>query len=144
MTGHRPRCVATARPNAPHISGLVPNDAQLSGTPDLQFRTIAAMVAHARHEGENTANAVGWQHPPGFKSPILRSGLPTELPVSYRQNCGGGLFLSMAPGLILALVAVRPGLRCWWPGLGAGGGSGACLSGRVRADWWWRWGLCAC
>ena len=98
MTGHRPRCVATARPNAPHISGLVPNDAQLSGTPDLQFRTIAAMVAHARHEGENTANAVGWQHPPGFKSPILRSGLPTELPVSYRQNCGGGLFLSMAPG----------------------------------------------
>jgi hypothetical protein len=30
--------------------------------------------------------------PPGFKSPILRSGLPTELPVLYRQNCGGDLF----------------------------------------------------
>jgi len=34
-----------------------------------------------------------------------RMGLPTELPASYRQNCGGGLTLSMVPGSDMALVA---------------------------------------
>ena len=35
----------------------------------------------------------------GSSSPLgHEQGLPTELPVSYRQNCGGGLIFSMAPG----------------------------------------------
>ena len=35
----------------------------------------------------------------GFESHALRRGLPTELPVSHRQNCVGDLFFSMAAGL---------------------------------------------
>ena len=35
----------------------------------------------------------------GGSNPFERAqGLPTELPVSYRQNCGGDLIFSMAPG----------------------------------------------
>jgi hypothetical protein len=37
-------------------------------------------------------------HRSGFKSLAALSGLPTELAVSYRQNCGGDLIFSMAPG----------------------------------------------
>jgi hypothetical protein len=65
-------CVAIARPNAPHIPGRPRHDAPLSGTPGLHFRTIAAMTGPARHGRQYTANAVGCNHPPGFKSPILR------------------------------------------------------------------------
>jgi len=92
MTGSWRACVAIARPNAPRIPGLEPDDTQVSGTPGLRIRTIADMIAPAQHTGKDTANAVGLYGPPGFKSPILRSGLPTELPVSYRQNCAGDGF----------------------------------------------------
>jgi hypothetical protein len=72
MTGISAVCVAIARPYAPRIGGRVRHDARLSGTADLPFRTIAVLPGPPRHDGKSTANAVGWQHPPGFKSPILR------------------------------------------------------------------------
>ena len=92
MTGIWAVCVAIARPYAPRICGRARHDARVSGTADMQFRTIAVIPGPSRHERKGTANAVGWQHPPGFKSPILRCGLPTELPVSCRQNCAGDCF----------------------------------------------------
>jgi hypothetical protein len=46
---------------------------------------------------------------------MTHSGLPTQLPVSYRQNCGGGLIFSMAPGSDTALIVVRA-----WLGVPAG------------------------
>jgi hypothetical protein len=73
MTGRAVACVAIARPNAQRISGPVLVDAEVSGTPSLRFRTIAAIAAPARHGSNNTANAVGSRGPPGFKSPILRT-----------------------------------------------------------------------
>ena len=73
MTGICAGCVAIARPYAPRIPGRARHDARVSGTADLQFRTIAVIPGPSRHERKSTANAVGWQHPPGFKSPILRS-----------------------------------------------------------------------
>jgi len=73
MTAAWRACVAIACPNAPRIPGMVPDDALVSGMPGLRFRTIADMTAPAGHGWKDTANAVGWQHPPGFKSPILRS-----------------------------------------------------------------------
>jgi hypothetical protein len=76
VTGIPPRCVAIACPYAPRIPGLpgpVPDDARLSGMPGLRFRTIADMITLPWHGWKDTANAVGCNHPPGFKSPILRS-----------------------------------------------------------------------
>jgi hypothetical protein len=66
-------CVAIARPYPLRIGGRAPHDASVSGTADLQFRTIAVLPGPARHDGKSTANAVGLYGPPGFKSPILRS-----------------------------------------------------------------------
>ena len=79
MTGSSLACVAIARPYAPRIPGLVPDDAELSGMPDLHFRTIADMTSPAPHGWNDTANAVGCNHPPGFKSPILRERPGTSL-----------------------------------------------------------------
>ena len=45
--------------------------------------------------------------PRGFESHALRSGLPTELPVSYRQNCAGDRFCLCLRCLTLALAAAR-------------------------------------
>ena len=72
MIGISGVCVAIARPYAPRIPGRARHDARVSGTADRQSRTIAVIPGPARHERKSTANAVGWQHPPGFKSPILR------------------------------------------------------------------------
>ena len=72
MTGASYGCVATAWPYAPHIPRPVPDDAELSGMPDLHFRIIADMTEPAWHGWNDTANAVGLYGPPGFKSPILR------------------------------------------------------------------------
>jgi len=72
VTGLCAVCVAIARPYAPRIGGRARHDARVSGTADLPFRTIAVIPGPSRHERKSTANAVGWQHPPGFKSPILR------------------------------------------------------------------------
>jgi hypothetical protein len=72
MTGISAVCVAIARPYAPCILGQARHDARLSGTADLQFRTIAVMPEPPRHDAKSTANAVGLYGPPGFKSPILR------------------------------------------------------------------------
>jgi hypothetical protein len=72
MTAAWRACVANARPNAPRIPDLDPDDTQVSGMPGLRFRTIADMIAPARHGRKDSANAVGPYGPPGFKSPILR------------------------------------------------------------------------
>jgi hypothetical protein len=75
MTSVARPCVAIARPYAERVSGIslgFRHDAALSGTPGLRFRTIANMSAPSRQDGKGTANAVGCNHPPGFKSPILR------------------------------------------------------------------------
>ena len=66
-------CVAVARPYPPRICGRARHDARLPGTADLQSRTVAVMPGPPRHDGKDTANAVGPCGPPGFKSPILRS-----------------------------------------------------------------------
>ena len=51
----------------------------------------------------------------GSSPPSDTQGLPTELPVSYRQNCGGDLFFSMTPGSDTGAG------RCpAWPGVAAG------------------------
>ena len=42
-----------------------------------------------------------------FKSPLGHPGLPTELPVSYRQNWFGDRFLLCLRGLTLPVAAVR-------------------------------------
>ena len=73
MTAISAGCVAIARPYAPRIPGRARHDARVSGTADLQFRTIAVIPGPSRHERKSTANAVGLYGPPGFKSPILRS-----------------------------------------------------------------------
>ena len=72
MTGISVVCVAIARPYALGIPGRARHDARVSGTADLHSRTIAVIPGPSRHERKGTDNAVGWQHPPGFKSPILR------------------------------------------------------------------------
>jgi hypothetical protein len=100
MTGISAVCVAIARPYALGIPGRARHDSRLSGTADLPFRTIAVIPGPARHKRKSTANAVGWQHPPGFKSPILRSDLvlcpipggwetpemPSETPAHARRS----------------------------------------------------------
>ena len=72
MTAICAGCVASARPYALGIPGRARHDARVSGTAGLRFRMIAVIPGRSRHERKSTANAVGWQHPPGFKSPILR------------------------------------------------------------------------
>jgi hypothetical protein len=52
-------CVAIACPYPPRIPGRARHDARLSGTADLQFRTIAVIPGPPRHDGKDTANAVG-------------------------------------------------------------------------------------
>ena len=70
-----------------------------------------------------------------FKSPLGHDGLPTELAVSYRQNCGGDRFLLWPRGLTLALAAVRGLLPGAAAGLRRSGGSAAWLR---PAGWcWW-------
>ena len=51
----------------------------------------------------------------GFESWLERDGLPTELPVSYRQNCGGDLIFSLTPG-----SDTGAGRCLAWPGVAAG------------------------
>jgi hypothetical protein len=77
-------CVAIARPYAPRIGGRARHDASVSGTADLQFRTIAVLPGPSLHDGKSTANAVGPCGPPGFKSPILRSS--QALTLSHRRQ----------------------------------------------------------
>jgi RNA polymerase sigma factor (sigma-70 family) len=60
MTAISAACAAIARPYAPRIPGQDRHDARLSGTADLQSRTNAVMPGPARHDGKDTANAVGW------------------------------------------------------------------------------------
>ena len=60
MTGILAVCVAIARPYALGIPGRARHDACVSGTADLQFRTIAVIPGPSRHERKSTANAVGW------------------------------------------------------------------------------------
>ena len=60
MTGISAGCVAIARPYAPRIPGQARHDARLSGTADLQFRTIAVMPGPPRHDGKDTAMRLGF------------------------------------------------------------------------------------
>jgi len=87
MTGISAGCVAIARPYAQRICGRARHDARVSGTADLPFRTIAVIPGPPRHDGKSTANAVGWQHPPGFKSPILRSDQQFRLGAPSPGDC---------------------------------------------------------
>ena len=128
VTGISAVCVAIARPYAPRIGGRARHDTRVSGTADLQFRTIAVIPGPSRHDGKSTANAVGWQHPPRFKSPILRSdqqfrpGAPSRgtagfrLPGPLRGHCRNPAAHSPhrypRPG-----ASMRPTARCAsWPG----------------------------
>ena len=63
-----------------------------------------------------------------FESCWGRQGSPTELPISYRQNCGGGLVFSIAP-----VSDGGVGVCLAWPGVHCGG------AGWARA-WLPRWG----
>jgi len=72
MTGISAVRVAIARPYALGIPGRARHDARVSGTADMQFRTIAVIPGPSSHDRKSTANAVGPCGPPGFKSPILR------------------------------------------------------------------------
>jgi hypothetical protein len=60
MTSILAACVAIARPYAPRIPSRARHDASVSGTADMQFRTIAVIPGPPRHERKSTANAVGW------------------------------------------------------------------------------------
>ena len=97
VTRSQPCCVAIACPNAPRISGPTWHDGLRSVMPGLPFRHFADVSVPARHGGKDTANAVGCNHPPGFKSPILRSSqalsrnLPgTGLTHEGAQGCNPG------------------------------------------------------
>ena len=90
-------CVAIARPYVPRTSRQARPNASLSGTSGLRFRTIADMLTPSRHAGKDTANAVGWQHPPGFKSPILRSSQALS-----RTHRGQGLTGNRTQGCTLS------------------------------------------
>ncbi len=75
MTRHARPCMAIACPYAERVSGIsgrARRDVSLSGPPGLQFRAIAVITGPDRQARQGTANAVGCNHPPGFKSPILR------------------------------------------------------------------------
>jgi len=101
MTGICAVCVAIARPYALGIPGRARHDARVSGTADLQSRTIAVIPGPSRHERKSTANAVGLYGPPGFKSPILRSSFVRALRL-------GGLLVSAFRGRCVAIAAIRP------------------------------------
>jgi hypothetical protein len=76
ITGSARPCVSIACPYAEPvygISGRARRNASLSGPPGLRFHAIAVMTGQVRQAWHGTANAVGCNHPPGFKSPILRS-----------------------------------------------------------------------
>ena len=99
MIASLPRCAHTARTNALRFSGQARHDAVLSGTPGLHFRTIADVIKLTCHDGQGTANAVGCNHPPGFKSPILRSSQNTQ---------GQGLTHQAAQGCNLGCSCAHP------------------------------------
>jgi len=64
-------CVHTARTAMLRVSGRSGRFASFRRA-GLRFRTIADMMPLSWYNGKSTANAVGCNHPPGFKSPILR------------------------------------------------------------------------
>jgi len=78
VKGHLACCAHIARTDGARVRGVrgpVPAGARVSSMPGLRFRAIADMTPLAWQVGQGTANAVGWRHPPGFKSPILRHRL---------------------------------------------------------------------
>jgi hypothetical protein len=81
VIGSLPRYAHIARTDAPPIRGvldLVPDDAAIPGMSDLRFHALADVIPGMRQVRQDTANAVGCNHPPGFKSPILRSSQNTH------------------------------------------------------------------
>ena len=123
-------CVHTARTAMPGDSGRSGRFASFRRA-GLRFRTIADMMPLSWYNGKSTANAVGCNHPPGFKSPILRF-LSSSFAPGFHS---GGLLLSASPdpcahnartrplsGLIfispctrLARASVMPGFRSGSP-----------------------------
>lgn len=71
MMSCKPCRVHTARTVMPRVSGTAGLFASFRRA-GLRFRTIAEMMPLGWHDGKSTANAVGPNGPPGFKSPILR------------------------------------------------------------------------
>jgi len=95
---HAPR-THEARTDVRRKPGTTRQIAGVSGTAGLRFRAFAGISRPERHRCKGTANAVGWQHPPGFKSPILccdqqfRPGAPSEGTAGFRfagPLCGHG------------------------------------------------------
>jgi len=90
------------------------------------------------------------QHPsaefladPMFDSLRRWAGLPTELPVWYRQNCFGDLFLSIARGSDNGSCrGVSWFRRLRWPVAGLPAGVGRALPGWVEMTAG-AWGVCA-
>jgi hypothetical protein len=81
------------------------------------FATLAAGPGAVAQSGSAPRSHRGGQ---GFESPQLHLGLPTELPVSYRQNCDGDLVLIVAAWSDSSvLCGCEPGLpllRAGWLG----------------------------
>jgi hypothetical protein len=96
VIGSLPRYAHIARTDASPIRGvldLVPDDAAIPGMSDLRFHALADVIPGMRQVRQDTANAVGCNHPPGFKSPILRSSQALS-----RNSQGWGLPYEAAEG----------------------------------------------
>ena len=103
MTGIWAVCVAIARPYAPQIPGRARHDARVSGTADLQFRTIAVLPGRSRHDGKALLMRLGLA--------ALRGSNPQSSAVTSsfaRALRLGGLLVSAFRGLCVAIAAIRP------------------------------------
>ena len=89
---------------------------QLSGQRAVcaKVSTLVASAGRCLHRDvAQLGRALDWgSRGRGFKSRRPDQGSPTELPVLYRQNSGGGLFFSMAPACD---VGITPTPRCATP-----------------------------
>src|ERR1035441_2205733 len=121
--------------------------AEVSGQ-GTSFARLTQVLGAVAQSGSAPRSHRGGQ---GFESPQLHLGSSTELPVSYRQNCGGDLIFSMTsgsdtgagrcpawPGVAAGLLRVlraglRRGLECRFAGLGGGGAGGGGRPGVVGA-----------
>ena len=103
MTGICAVCVAIARPYAPQIPGRAWHDARVSGTADLQFRTIAVLPGPSRHERKALLMRLGLAALRGSnpRSSALTSSFARALRL-------GGLLVSAFRGRCVATAAIRP------------------------------------
>ncbi len=100
-----------------------------SGTEAGGISPVFAALEHAA--GDFTTLG---KNPPleGSSPPSDTQGLPTELPVSYRQNSGGDLVFSMTPGSDTGADRGPAFPECWRACCGAAGWPGARLTCRAE------------